>query len=144
LSGSDPASALDFWVGTWDAAWEGGHGTNTVTRDYGGHAIIERFESFEPEPFRGISLSVFDADAACWRQSWVDSQGSHWQFTGGPSEEGFVLTATELKDGVTVRKRMVFFNVRADAFDWRWERSEGDDPAWTPLWAIAYRRRPTD
>ncbi len=138
---SAPGSALDFWLGTWDAVWDGGHGTNTVTREDGGHAIIERFEAVEPEPFRGTSLSAFDALEGRWRQFWVDSQGSQWSFTGGPADEGFVLTAHERKDGITVLKRMVFSDVSEDAFNWRWERSDDDGITWAPLWAIAYRRR---
>lgn len=136
----DPASALDFWLGTWDAIWEGGRGTNTVTRDYGGHAIIERFEAEEPEAFQGTSLSAFDPIEGCWRQFWVDSQGSQWFFTGGPTDEGFVLTAPERTDDGTVLKRMVFSDVREEAFGWRWERSDDDGSTWTQLWAITYRR----
>jgi hypothetical protein len=139
VTGPDPASALDFWVGSWDGVWDGGHGTNVVTSEYGGHAIVERFETAGAEVFRGMSLSVFDGDASCWRQVWVDTQGSRWWFTGGPADEGFVLTATERTKGIDVWKRMVFSNVREDAFDWRWERSD-DGGAWTPLWSIAYRR----
>ncbi len=143
MTAPDPASALDFWVGAWDAVWNGGRGTNIVTRDYGGHAIIERFESSEPEPFRGMSVSAFDPVEGCWRQVWVDSQGSRWWFTGGPDVEGFVLTAPELVDDVAVLKRMVFSDVRDDAFAWRWERSDDDGATWMLLWAIDYRRRGT-
>ena len=27
------AMALDFWLGEWNCAWDGGHGTNSVTRE---------------------------------------------------------------------------------------------------------------
>jgi hypothetical protein len=140
LSPADPASALDFWLGNWDATWEGGHGRNTVTRECGGHAIIERFEAEGPELFQGTSLSAFDPIEGCWRQFWVDSQGSQWSFTGGPADEGFVLSTHEGADGATVLKRMVFSDVRDDAFDWRWERSDDDGDTWAQLWAIDYRR----
>lgn len=35
-------SAFDFWLGNWDCPFEGGHVTNTVTREFGGHVIVER------------------------------------------------------------------------------------------------------
>ena len=35
------ADALDFWLGTWACAWDGGHGTNTVTREFDGRVVQE-------------------------------------------------------------------------------------------------------
>ena len=37
--------ALDFWIGSWDASWEGGHGTNTVTLELGGHVVVPTFDA---------------------------------------------------------------------------------------------------
>jgi hypothetical protein len=62
LSLADPASALDFWLGTWDATWEDGRGTNTVTRDYGGHVRREAFD---------WRWERSDDDGSTWTQLWA-------------------------------------------------------------------------
>lgn len=117
---------LDFWLGSWDAAWDGGSGTNTITRELDDAVIVERFES--PE-LRGLSVSVPTEDG--WRQTWVDSQGSYLAFTGG-----VVDGVMELRNDT---HRMRFLDVGADAFTWVWEREEADE--WKLQWRIAYSRR---
>ena len=57
-------AALDFWLGDWQATWDGGSGRNQVTREVGGQVIVERFEAAGDEPFSGISVSVADASGA--------------------------------------------------------------------------------
>jgi hypothetical protein len=131
---------LEFWIGRWDAAWEGGHGTNTVTVEMDGHVVTERFEAIEPDPFTGLSLSVLGQDGV-WRQTWVDSTGSYWHFEGGPQHDGTFIFATPMRVDADERyKRMVFFDVRADGFSWRWEFSD-DLVTWEPRWEIGYRRQ---
>ena len=39
------AKALDFWLGEWDCAWDGGHGTNSITLELDDAVVIERFEA---------------------------------------------------------------------------------------------------
>jgi hypothetical protein len=36
--------------------------------------------------------------------------------------------------------RMRWENIRGDALDWSYARSDDDGDTWTPLWAIAYSR----
>ena len=50
------AMALDFWLGEWDCAWDGGHGTNSVTRELDDAVVLERFDARAPEAFRGMSV----------------------------------------------------------------------------------------
>ncbi len=130
---------LGFWLGRWICTWDGGHGTNTVTRDMDGHVIIERFEALEPEPFSGLSVSVQGTDGL-WRQTWVDSTGSYWHFEGGPQDDGtFVFATPRPVDADQVYKRMVFSDIGADGFAWRWEFSD-DGSQWEQRWVITYRR----
>jgi hypothetical protein len=137
---------LDFWIGRWDATWDDGsgttaRGTNTVTREVSGHAVLERFEVGPPEPFSGMSISWFDGAAGRWRQTWVDSAGSSWTFVGGRQADGTVHFATpERVDDEQVFKRMVFSGFEGDAFDWRWEAS-ADGVLWSPRWTIRYTRQ---
>ena len=62
---------FDFWLGTWRATWgeNGAHGTNTVTKEYGGRVIQERFDGRPGIDLAGMSVSVYDAQADCWRQN---------------------------------------------------------------------------
>ena len=133
--------ALDFWIGEWDATWEGGSGTNTVTRELGGHVVVERFEAGAPDPLSGLSVSVPDPAGNRWRQTWVDSTGNYWAFVGGPQEDRtFVFETPDRVDTDQVFKRMLFSGIEPDAFDWRWEFSP-DGQRWQQRWAIHYQRR---
>lgn len=69
---------LGFWLGRWICTWDGDRGTNTVTRDFEGHVITERFEALEPEPFSGLSASVqgrweFSDDRSDREERWAVS-----------------------------------------------------------------------
>jgi hypothetical protein len=132
--------ALDFWLGEWVCTWEGGHGENRIARELDGRVVVERFESYEPERWSGLSVNVHD-ERHGWRQTWVDSTGNYWAFDGGPHPEGFVFHVTELEDGREVEKRMVFSAIEADRFTWRWERSADAGRTWEALWTIGYRRK---
>ncbi|MGZ5344926.1 MAG: hypothetical protein ACXWF5_09575 [Actinomycetota bacterium] len=134
------AHALDFWLGEWDCAWDGGSGTNTITRGLGGAVVVERFEALEPDRWSGMSVSVFDPSTEGWRQTWVDSNGSYWHFVGGLVHGDLAFATPESVDAEATFKRMVFSVVTPDGFEWRWERS-ADDATWEPRWAITYRRR---
>ena len=137
------AGDLDFWIGTWDCRWDGGAGTNTVTREMGGHVVVERFEAAGEEPFSGLSLSVPDPLTGHWRQTWVDSTGSYWAFVGGLRSDGtFVFGTTDRVDADQLYKRMIFSDIGPHAFAWRWEGSP-DRRSWTQKWAIKYLRRGT-
>ncbi len=134
------AHSLDFWLGAWDCAWEGGHGTNAITRELDDRVVVERFEAREPEAFRGMSLSVFD-DEMGWRQTWADSNGGYWHLVASMLPDGSPSFATpERVDAERVFKRMVFFDIEPDRFSWRWESSP-DGERWQERWAIRYTRR---
>jgi hypothetical protein len=131
--------ALDFWIGEWDCTWQEGGGRNSVTRELGDAVVVERFEAVTPEHFTGMSVSVHDRETGIWRQTWVDSNGSYWHFVGD-ADNGTVTFATpEPVDADHAFKRMVFSDITADAFRWRWEASS-DGATWTERWAIEYRR----
>jgi hypothetical protein len=133
------ASALDFWVGDWVCTWEGGHGTNRITKELDERVVVERFESLEPERWTGMSVSVHH-DRLGWRQTWVDSTGNYWALHGEEHPEGFAFAVGEREDGHEVLKRMVFSDIQAERFDWRWERSDDGGGTWSILWRIDYRR----
>jgi hypothetical protein len=132
--------SLDFWLGEWDCRWHDGLGVNSVTRELDDAVVMERFEALGDEPFRGMSLSVYDQSAG-WRQTWVDANGSYWHLEGSSLDDGSVVFATPGPvDADRAFKRMVFSGIDHDAFDWRWESSP-DAERWHERWAIRYTRR---
>ncbi len=143
MSTLDGAS-FDFWVGTWDCHFEGGHAVNTITREYGDKVVTERFEMDEPRAWSGTSVSVYDPTADLWRQTWVDQDGNYWHFVGTTVDGDPSFATPDAVDQPALFKRMVFSDITADGFHWRWESSPDND-AWTINWEIDYtRRQPPD
>lgn len=130
---------FDFWLGEWDARWQGGHGTNTVTAELGGTVLLERFDGRPGTELRGLSVTVYDAVENLWRQAWADSTGGYLDFTGGRIEGGMELRRSARLD--TPPFRMRFLDIRADSFTWRWERWNEADSSWDEQWRIDYARR---
>ncbi len=133
-------SELDFWLGSWRARWEGGEGTNTIMREFDSKVVVERFEGRPSMELTGLSVSVFDAEADLWRQTWVDDQGSYFALAGGVEGDTFVLQMSTVRGGVPVELRMVFSDIEPDSFRWVWERSTDAGATWTSAWEIAYTR----
>ncbi len=147
-TGAPPCSTpefrqLDFWLGVWDVSWkrdgEQGKGRNVITRTLNDCVIEERFTVLGGErPFAGMSISIWDAKAGSWRQTWVDNSGGYMPFTGGPSPEGFQFRLDNPADNRTMR--MIWKNVKNDSLDWHWQQSKDGGKTWQDRWVIHYRR----
>jgi hypothetical protein len=135
------ATDFDFWIGEWRGEWaDGGSGVNRISRTLADRVVLEEFRSDPPEPLLGMSVSVFDAAAGRWRQTWVDSTGAYLELAGGPEgESAMTLEHAGALDGAPATYRMRFLDVTPDAFRWEWEVSR-DGAAWEPRWSIAYTR----
>jgi hypothetical protein len=147
-------SELDFWLGEWDATWDGGRGSNRLTRILGGRVIHEAFTELpdpaagdgEPELhgeelLHGQSWSVFEPARSLWRQTWVDDQGGYFDLVGERVDGCFAFGRAAPEHGPDARQRMVFRDVQPDRFRWTWERSLDGGATWETRWAIDYRRR---
>ena len=119
---SDPqASEFDFWIGEWSAEWgDGGKGTNVISKTLGGCVVLENFTDLDSEPgsLVGMSVSTYVAGESCWKQTWVDNQGSYLDFKGGKTERGMVLSRETVVKGKAVQQRMVWYEIADDAFEW--------------------------
>lgn len=140
----DEAHQFDFWLGEWDLTWEGGRGSNTITRILDGQVIQEQFTAFptssDDKPFAGLSLSVFDPELSKWRQTWVDSSGNYMEFVGYFDNGKMTLSMERLLNGQPATYRMSFYNLAERSLDWDWERSVDGGQTWHLLWRIHYRR----
>ena len=140
------AGQFDFWVGNWDLEWktpqgETQKGTNTITKILGGCVIQESFDGGEKVPLKGLSHSVYDAQAKIWKQTWVDNSGGYLDFTGD-FKNGKMTLRRESADqkGKKVMQRMVFYNIEKNSLDWNWESSRDEGKTWNILWKIHYER----
>jgi hypothetical protein len=135
------ARQFDFWLGDWDVSWGDQRATNSVTAILGGAVIQEQFDGRPSADWQGMSVSVYDPRRAEWRQTWVDSQGNYWAFTGGFADGRMTLSTDDVRDNRPVKLRMTFYNLAADSLDWSWERSDNGGESWTVLWQLHYERR---
>lgn len=133
-------SAFDFWIGVWDCEFEGGHAVNTITREFEGHVLTERFAMDTPQTYNGMSVSVFHPQLHVWHQTWVDQGGAYWHFAGQLVDGNPSFATPAPVDEPSLFKRMLFSDITADSLQWRWESSP-DQQTWTENWAISYTRR---
>ena len=91
--------------------------------------------------FRGTSLSVFNPRIGIWQQTWVDTSGNYWHFTGEFKDGQMEFGTEDTVDGRLVSLRMVFYNISRDELDWNWERSDDGGRTWELRWKLHYRRK---
>ena len=130
---------FDFWVGRWRGTWDGGAAVNEVEKLYDGRVILERFASEAPESFSGMSVSVLDEAAECWKQTWVDSTGNYLDFVGGAVGEEMQFTRDARVGGQDILQRMRWAAIESDRFEWFWQR-RADGGEWETVWQISYVR----
>jgi hypothetical protein len=139
---------FDFWVGEWELTWpaakagELDHGTNSVKRILDGCVVQENFSGQDAMHLRGTSVSIFDARAGKWKQTWVDNEGAYLDFVGEFKDGKLILQREAIgKDGATIQQRMVWKNITATELDWSWEASRDGGKTWQVQWPIHYKRK---
>ena len=132
---------LDFWLGTWKLTWNGGTGTNTITRALNDCVIEENFaaETGPPPLLRGMSISSYPPMNKMWRQTWADDQNGYLHLSGGQQQDGSFMLQTIRMGREPYMTRMVFQDIQHDTFTWRWQKSDDGD-AWTDIWVVKYAR----
>jgi hypothetical protein len=142
--GASEARQLDFWLGDWEVTWgDDGRGTNRVVQILDGQVIQENFDAGDTMPFRGMSLSVYKTSIGAWQQTWVDTDGNYWHFTGEFKDGRMIFATEDLIDGQPVKLRMVFYNIEPDQLKWKWEQSRDGGQTWELNWNIHYKRKTT-
>ena len=137
---SPEARQFDFWVGEWDLAWgEDKKGSNSISLEYGGCVIQEKFNGSPGANFKGMSISVYNERIDKWQQSWGDDQGSYFALVG-EFKDGEMVLIHEQPTGEGLN-RMRFYNIEENSLDWSWEGSKDDGETWNMLWQIHYERK---
>jgi len=132
-----------FWVGEWDARWEGGEGSNSITSILDGCVILENFDSRGPAQggLRGMSVSTYNPALGKWQQTWVDNQGGYLDFVGEFKDGRMVLSRQASLGGKEFLQRMVWHDIKPGSFIWDWERSDDGGRTWLVRWQIRYTRK---
>jgi hypothetical protein len=140
---------LDFWVGEWDLTWPGSNageiarGMNSIRRILDGCVVEENFSGGDAVHLRGRSISIYDATAGKWKQTWVDNEGGYLDFVGEFKDGQMILSRQVTRpDGTKGLQRMVFKNITRAEFDWSWEGSKDGGKTWVVVWPIHYKRKP--
>ena len=140
----DAARQFDFWLGEWDCSWDDDGcrhvATNSVYLDLDGKVVVENFDGRPSLDLQGLSFSVYDRNARCWKQTWVDSEGSYLDFAGSFENGVMELRRDGEVDGAPAIFRMRWENIERESLDWSWQRSDDDGETWTSLWEIEYSR----
>jgi hypothetical protein len=132
---------FDFWLGEWDLSWgDDGRATNSIYLDFDGRVIVESFDGRPSLTLQGMSVSTYDLDAGCWRQTWVDNHGNYYSFRGGLTDGEMDLRTEKVVEGMPMILRMRWYGIREDGLQWAWERSEDGGQSWETTWAIEYTR----
>ena len=139
---SSEAAQFDFWVGEWDLTWnDTSHGTNHIEKMYGNCTINEHFADPNTN-YLGQSWSVYNPASHEWQQTWIDNQGGYIALKGSWQGDRMVLKTPEMQGPAGKRQmRMVYYNIKPDAFDWSWEASTDGGISWKPNWKIHYDRK---
>lgn len=139
-------NTFDFWVGNWEVSWidEDGkyiQGINTIERILDGKVIQENFTD-PTTNYNGMSLSIFNQKTKIWNQTWVDSEGAHYNFNG-VLENGNPVFKTKMikRDGEQIILKMIFKNISSESFIWEWMGTINNGENWNVLWKIKYERK---
>jgi hypothetical protein len=98
MASIDPCGAaeyrqFDFWAGDWEVRNPAGQlaGSNTITREYGGCVLVERWAGPTGVP-AGTSQNFYHKGDGRWHQNWIDGQASGplW-LVGGLDEKGAMV-----------------------------------------------------
>jgi len=138
---TEEGQQFDFWVGQWEASWDGGKGVNNISKILGGCVVFEEFDATPSSPLIGKSFSVYNVRTGKWHQTWVDNSGGYLDFSGNWQDDKMILSRSAEIKGVETIQRMVWYNISKDKFDWNWEKSTDDGKTWTVSWKIKYSRK---
>src|SRR5213592_766544 len=89
----------------------------SIKRILDGCIVEENFSGGEFMHLRGRSVSVFDARAGKWKQTWVDNEGGYLDFVGDFTDGQMTLAREAIRpDGTRVKQRIVFKNITPQRF----------------------------
>jgi hypothetical protein len=151
---SDGAHDFDFNEGTWRThirflrgstarpAWGHQTGTVTVSKLWGGKALVEELSVGGADAFSGITLYLYDSQAHQWSQTYADASDGTFEapMIGGFSHGRGVLIMQGAYDGRMVLQRGVWSGIHANAHNFQIEISENGGSSWHPVFVASLTR----
>tara|TARA_R110002096_G_scaffold415163_1_gene616631 strand:- start:18106 stop:18666 length:561 start_codon:yes stop_codon:yes gene_type:complete len=134
---SEDHDDLDFWVGKWNAVWDGGSGTNEITKEYSGCVIREDFKGSN---LLGMSVSTYFPGDKSWHQTWMDEQNGYLNLDGYYDGADYIFHTTPDANNPDIQLQMVFSDIKKDSFTWTWMRTTDGGKNWQNNWQISYTR----
>jgi len=137
----DAARQFDFLLGEWDCTWgDGRTATDSVYLDLDDRVVVESFDARPALDYQGVSHSVYDRTDGCWKQTWVDSDGTYLALAGGFEHGEMELRCEAPYERGTALFRLRWFDIERDALRRAYDRSDDGGETWTTLWELAFRR----
>lgn len=132
---------FDFWIGEWNVEAGGQFaGTNTISREYGGCVLVERWTG--AKGLTGSSFNLYLPATRQWHQTWVDSAGSLLQLYGEFRDGAMRLASRPEGNGPLHR---ITWTPQADgSVRQLWESSTDGGANWTVAFDGLYRREAPD
>ena len=133
---------MDFWLGNWIITYaDGTHAYSVVEKELDGCLVHEQFR----DPGKGYTSetwNVYNNSIHKWQQTRVDNQGAYLQMAGRLDGSDIQLYAKPkiLQEG-NLQMRAVYYNIKPDSFDWKWEQSRDNGNTWTVTIGMHYDRK---
>lgn len=135
---------LDFWIGRWEVYPTGSDkkvADSVIEAVYHGCAIRENWMPLNPNGGGGSLSGYVPADKA-WKQTWLDSTGSHVEFVGGWDGQKMAITgdwtAPTTPVGIHNYTRMMYAPM-GDGSVRQWGEASPDGKTWAPSFDLIYR-----
>ena len=129
--------AKGYWIGRVDVHNDEGYkpyaaANAAIFKKFGGRFVVRagKFSGVE-----GHSLNAWDAERACWHQTWLDSGGGVLLLDGGVVDGAMVLEGVD----ADARQRITWA-VEGDGGRQLWESSTDDGQSWSVAFDGRYRR----
>ena len=127
---------FDFWLGDWTVRDKTGVpvGHNLVTRELGGCAVMEHWQSLDKGVVdqTGYSYSGYDKRTKRWHQSWFDSFGNQLQLDGSLEGGAMLMTGSLLTpNGRRTQERASWTPLPGHRVRQFWDYSLDGGKTWT-------------
>jgi hypothetical protein len=131
---------FDFWVGDWEVFTADGAmaGTNRVEKILGRCVIQENWSGSKGTD--GRSFNLYSAADKKWHQTWVDSEGTLLELTGGLVDGRMVLEGDSPSgNGASIRNRITWQKLPDGNVRQHWQLSTSGGEAWTDAFVGIYK-----
>ena len=123
---------FDFWVGEWDVRNPAGQlgGTNSITREYGGCVLVERWVGPTGIP-AGTSQNFYHKGDGKWHQNWIDGQASGPLWLVGGLDENGAMVMMDADRSANPLNRITWTPNPDGSVRQHWEQSTDGGSTWT-------------